>query len=69
VSASSLGEMSVQGAGLGIVARRQEDGPETWEASYLHRDIRCDGGPVINLRLVVVSGAAATGRRSSAARW
>jgi hypothetical protein len=39
----------------------QEDGPETWEASYLHLEIRCDGGPVINLRLVAGSGAAAAG--------
>jgi hypothetical protein len=59
------GETGVQGAGLGIVAREQEDGPETWEASYLHLENRCDGGPVITLRLAAGLDAPAVGRRRS----
>ena len=50
---STLGKTVARGAGLGIVARMEEDGPETWEASYLHLRSRCNGGPVTNLRLVV----------------
>jgi hypothetical protein len=60
-----IGKKVVQGAGLGIAARVQEDGPETWEASYLHLENRCDGGPVITLRLNAGVGAPAMGRRRS----
>ena len=35
-ASDARGETGAQGAGLGIAAREQEDGPETWETSYLH---------------------------------
>ena len=56
-----MGKTVAQGAGLGIAARVQEDGPETWETSYLHLENRCDGGPVITLRLVAGYGRTCDG--------
>ena len=60
-AASLMGETLAHGAGLGIAARTEEDGPETWETSYLHLKFRCNGGPVINLRLATGCDAAVAG--------
>ncbi len=63
------GETVARGAELRIAAREQEDGPETWEVSYLHLEDRCDGGPVINLRLSVGRTHPRRGEEEASTRW